>query len=179
MIDIQGFPPISQSDAQILILGSMPGVASLNQHQYYGHPRNQFWPILFQLLQQTSVPESYSARRQLLLNHHIALWDVIKSCQRPGSLDSAIQPESIIVNDFESFFAAHPLIRHVIFNGGTAEKLFKQKVIPSLSNHHSMHYLRLPSTSPAYAGMTTIAKREHWQVIVPLIKKEVCDFVLN
>ncbi len=170
MTSIHGFEPISQPDARILILGSMPSTTSLNQHQYYGHPRNQFWPIMFQILQHAPVPDSYPDRRQLLINHQIALWDVIKSCQRPGSLDSAIRPDSIFANDFNSFFADHPAIQHILFNGNTAEKLFKQKVIPTLSNpYQSIPCSRLPSTSPTHAGMSLTSKQEKWQIIQQLI----------
>ncbi len=158
------FPPIANAQAQILILGSMPGVASLQQQQYYAHPRNQFWRIMSHLLQQETWLD-YPHKVTTLLQKNIALWDVIQSCQRTGSLDSAIAKNSIIPNDFASFLQQHPGIQYVYFNGATAEQAFKQWVLPNLSAP-SLQLQRLPSSSPAHAGLSLQQKLEQWQVLL-------------
>ena len=162
---IEGFPPISAPDARCLILGSVPGNLSLQAAQYYAHPRNQFWPIMLKLFQgQTDY--SYAERCQMLQKQQIALWDVVQRCQRQGSLDAAIQTDSIVINDFESFFQDHPAIEYVCFNGNTAAHYFRRWVHPKLSR--SFHYLKLPSTSPAHASLDWNAKLAEWQALLKL-----------
>jgi hypoxanthine-DNA glycosylase len=160
------FPPIIGERPRLLILGSMPGEASLRLGQYYGHGRNAFWPILCDLL---PIPRDsdYPTRIAALKTHRIALWDVIATCARHGSLDANIRPDSIRVNDFGALFDTHPEIRCIAFNGGTAEREFRRRVLPGLhSTHRQMDYLRLPSTSPAHAGMTVDAKLAAWRVLL-------------
>ncbi len=154
------FPPISNPDAKILILGTMPGAQSLATNQYYANPRNAFWKILFTL---TNSPfsDDYEQRKSLLLENHIALWDVLEVCVRPGSLDSAIEQE--VPNDFDSFLKTHPNIRHIYFNGQKAAAFFKKYV--KLENEY--HLTTLPSTSPAHAGKSFEAKLKDWNVILP------------
>ncbi|MDH4020540.1 MAG: DNA-deoxyinosine glycosylase, partial [Xanthomonadales bacterium] len=131
----QGFPPVAQPDARLLILGSMPGVASLDAVQYYAFPRNAFWKIMGDLF--GAGPQlDYASRLQKLNDNHIALWDVIQTCVRPGSLDSAISETGLATNDFDGFFKQHPLISHVYFNGQKAASLFKKKVAPSLTKRY-------------------------------------------
>jgi hypoxanthine-DNA glycosylase len=160
------FPPIIGERPRLLILGSMPGEASLRLGQYYGHRRNAFWPILCDLL--SLPPDSdYSTRIAALKAHRIALWDVIATCARHGSLDANIRPDSIRVNDFGAFFDAHPDIRCIAFNGGTAEREYRRRVLAGLAPvHRCMELLRLPSTSPAHAGMSVDAKRAAWRVLL-------------
>jgi len=159
------FPPVIGDRPRLLILGSMPGEASLRLGQYYGHGRNAFWPILCTLL---SVPpdSDYSTRIAALKTHRIALWDVIAACARQGSLDANIRPDSILVNDFGALFDAYPDIRSIAFNGGTAEREYRRRVRPGLNHMHRMRYVRLPSTSPAHAGMTFGAKLAAWRVLL-------------
>ena len=158
----QGFEPVARTDARLLILGSMPGVASLEATQYYAFPRNAFWKIMGDLI--AAGPElDYPSRLQKLMTHHIALWDVIKECKRPGSLDSAISKDGMTTNNFADFFASHPQITHVCFNGQKAADLFRKKVAPTLSGQYE--YLTLPSTSPAYAAKNYTAKLEAWAVL--------------
>ena len=158
----QGFTPVARADARVLILGSMPGVASLEATQYYAFPRNVFWRIMGDLY--AAGPElEYELRLQKLMTHHIALWDVIKECKRPGSLDSAISRDGMTTNNFIGFFENHPQITHVCFNGQKAADLFKKKVTPGLSGDYE--FLTLPSTSPAYAAKSYTAKREAWSAI--------------
>jgi hypoxanthine-DNA glycosylase len=158
MSPIRSFPPVAESDATILILGSMPGKESLKQNQYYAHPQNAFWKIMGELVgAQRELP--YNERLQKLTSAYIALWDVLKTCEREGSLDSDIQNET--TNDFAAFFKSQPLITHVFFNGAKAEQSFnrfvlgKQKLPP-------LTFQRLPSTSPAHAGMRYAEKLKAW-----------------
>src|SRR5690349_6164688 len=119
------FPPIARSDARVLVLGSMPGVASLAAGEYYAHPRNAFWPIMGELI--GAGPElRYEARVKRVIAQKIAVWDVLKTCFRGGSLDSSIVEDSIVPNDFAGFFAAHNRIEKVCFNGGKAEHAFRR-----------------------------------------------------
>ena len=158
----QGFAPVARADARLLILGSMPGVASLEATQYYAFPRNVFWKIMGDLY--GAGPDlDYLPRLQKLIENHIALWDVIKACHRPGSLDSAIEESSLATNDFSGFFKKHPHITHVYFNGQKAAGLFKKKVMPSLGGQY--RYFTLPSTSPAHAASSYAAKLESWSVL--------------
>lgn len=144
----------------------MPGIASLAAGEYYAHPRNQFWPIICSLLQIDGL-SSYDARRNALNDCGIAVWDVIQACARDGSLDSAIDKNSIVPNDFHSFFDQHQSIRHVFFNGATAEKLFHRHYLSkSLYVRTDVHvYSRLPSTSPAHAGLSLEQKLAAWKAV--------------
>lgn len=155
---IHGFPPVWRADAQTLVLGSMPGVASLHAQRYYAHPRNQFWPLLGGLLG-FDPTQDYATRLRSLLDAGIALWDVLGSCERPGSLDSAIHPNSVRVNDLPGLAAGLPGLRRILFNGRTAHALFKRHVPWSRSD---VRLLPLPSTSPAHAGLSLEAKRVAW-----------------
>ena len=156
---LKSFSPIVGKHAKTLILGSMPGAASLAAQQYYAHPRNAFWPIMTQWLKiPFDVPYQYKVAA--LTNSPIALWDVLHTCHRIGSLDSNIETETQIVNDFRSFFSNHPTIKHVFFNGGKAYTSFKRSV---QSRHEErQHLLLLPSTSPANARMTFEEKTRIW-----------------
>jgi len=156
---IRSFPPFADTHATLLILGSMPGKESLNQNQYYAHPRNDFWKIMGEVVgAQRELP--YEERLLKLTAARIASWDVLKSCERESSLDSDIQNET--ANNFAAFFKKHPLITHVFFNGAKAEQSFnkfvlgKQKLPP-------LTFLRLPSTSPAHAGMHYAEKLKAWK----------------
>ena len=157
------FAPVENLDAVVLILGSMPGKASLAAGQYYAHPRNSFWPIMGELFG-AHPGLSYAERLQVLKSSGIALWDVIASCTRQSSLDSRIEPASVVPNDFESFFRGHPAIRQVFFNGAKAEQCFRRHVRPSLKRQ-ALHCRRLPSTSPAHAGMSYPEKLNAWRVV--------------
>lgn len=162
---IRGFPPIEDADATVLILGSMPSEESLRAGQYYAHPRNAFWPIMGDLVGAGPGLE-YTARARVLKSAGIALWDVLASCVREGSLDSAIAGDSVAVNDFPAFFQAHPGIVQVFFNGAMAEKCFLKSVRPLLEPRLSLLFHRLPSTSPAHAGLTYAQKLEAWRLVV-------------
>jgi double-stranded uracil-DNA glycosylase len=165
MSNLDGFAPIVSKQAKALILGSMPGAASLLKQQYYGHPRNAFWPIMGALF--VMDPElDYFGRKQALINNGIAVWDVLQSCNRLGSLDSQIEMASIITNRFDEFFTEYSAIRYVFFNGAMAEKLYRKYSLPTLSQHFSyLQYRRLPSTSPAHASLNLGQKIEAWQIV--------------
>jgi TDG/mug DNA glycosylase family protein len=158
---LRGFPPIADRRARILILGSMPSEASLIAGEYYAHRHNQFWRIAGSLC--GFAPGASYARRQAGLKRcRIALWDVVESCVRVGSLDAAIEADSIRVNDFAAFLAAHPAIRRVCFNGRLAESAWRLRVAATLPDSLALEYRLLPSTSPAHAGMSYRAKLEIW-----------------
>ncbi|MFW5451244.1 MAG: DNA-deoxyinosine glycosylase [Methylophagaceae bacterium] len=161
-----GFPAIADKYAQILILGSMPSIKSLQQQQYYAHPRNAFWPIMSVLFDMDKKWD-YQQQCQHLITNHIAVWDVLKSCQRQGSLDQHIETDSIAVNDFNTFFQQHPKIELILFNGGKAEQVFKQYVFPHLDKpYKQLNKTRLPSTSPAYAAMIFEQKLQQWKQVL-------------
>lgn len=160
-----GFEPIISEAARMLILGTMPGAASLAKQQYYGHPRNAFWPIMANLYG-ISPEADYQRRKEVLLNNGVAVWDVLQSCNRQGSLDANIERASIKVNDFAGLFACYSFIRQIVFNGRMAEKLYKKHVLASLSQHDGeFEYQCLPSTSPAYAVLSLEQKIEAWKAI--------------
>lgn len=161
-----GFPALAAASAHTLILGSMPGQASLRAQRYYAHPRNAFWPILRQLL---GVPEAadYATASAALVAQGYALWDVLARCERPGSLDADIRAASVAANDFPAFFAAHPGIVRVCFNGAAAQALYRRHVVPTLpAALAGMAQQRLPSTSPAHAGMPQAAKARRWHEVL-------------
>lgn len=160
---VRGFPPVADRNARLLILGSMPGIASLEAHQYYAHPRNAFWPIVESLWQ---VPREleYSGRAAALCDAGVAVWDVLAQCRRRTSLDSDIDAASIVVNDFRGFFRTHPGIRVIGFNGGTAATLYRRYVLSALPGKlRGITTLQLPSTSPAHAGRTLQQKLAIWR----------------
>jgi TDG/mug DNA glycosylase family protein len=161
MSEVQSFPPIASKRSKVLLLGSMPGVASLKAGQYYAHPRNAFWFIMGELFGAgPSLP--YQDRIARLQSVGIAMWDSLQVCARPGSLDASITAE--VANEFRTFFRDHPNISHVFFNGGKAEAAFRRHVLPALSKDRPA-FARLPSTSPAYAGMTLEVKVKTWSVV--------------
>lgn len=171
MSSITGFAPIVSAAARVLILGTMPSVESLRQQQYYGHPHNAFWPIMARLLNfEPSV--AYPERTAALTTHGIALWDVLHSCQRQGSMDADIRQESLVTNDYYSFFSSYPAIQHVFFNGKMAEKLYRKHVLPTvIGSFPELKYQVLPSTSPAFATLRLAQKLEAWQAINQLMVK--------
>ena len=159
---IHGFPPLARRDARILVLGSMPSRESLARQQYYAHPRNAFWPILTRALDIEA--ERYDERAQAALSKGVAIWDVYRDCIRPGSLDSAIDEKSAVINDFRGFLQKHPDIGRILFNGAKAESAYLRHVLPDLDGKTAaIPHQRLPSTSPAHAGMTFEKKRAAWE----------------
>jgi hypoxanthine-DNA glycosylase len=158
MTTLQGLPPVENPAARALVLGSMPGGASLRQGQYYAHPQNLFWPLMERLVG-ASRRLPYEERIARLCDSGIALWDVIARCEREGSLDSAIR--GAVANDFGAFFATHDSLRAVLFNGAAAETTFLRQVAPS-ALPTDVELIRLPSTSPANRAISDEAKAEAW-----------------
>jgi len=164
MAAVRSFAPVASAGATVLILGSMPGEASLHAGQYYAHERNAFWRIMGDLLGAgPSLP--YAERLDRLAAAGIALWDVIAACERSGSLDADIVGASVQANDFAGFLAAYPAIRRVYFNGAAAEANFRRHVLPKLTGCDLL-LTRLPSTSPAHAARGYAEKLAAWSVIV-------------
>lgn len=163
---VHSFPPIANRDARVLILGSMPGKASLRAKQYYAHPQNVFWKIIGEV---TGVAPEWPYRKRIveLKKHRIALWDVLKSCTRESSLDSDIDNSSIVPNDLEDFLCARPHIAGVFFNGAKAEQVFRKHILPGFGEDFSdIRYERLPSTSPANASIPYKDKLRAWKTIL-------------
>ena len=157
MSRICSFSPVITKQARLLILGSMPGVESLRRQEYYANSHNQFWRIIFELFQ-SPVEQAYEQKLAFLVSHGIALWDVIASCYREGSLDTDIKDEE--VNDFKSLFAEYSQIHTVCFNGGKAYQTYRKVV----GLKPDMRYIRLESTSPANTKRYE-NKLENWSVI--------------
>jgi double-stranded uracil-DNA glycosylase len=162
------FAPIWNTSARVLILGSMPGEASLLVGQYYAHPRNAFWAIMGKLCGAfQNLP--YQERLECLQQAGIALWDVLEFCERPGSLDSAIVPKSAVVNPINGLLELMPEVRLVATNGGTATRLYKRHVKASVP------HIALPSSSPAYASLNLEQKMGLWcEAIEPFIFSAAC-----
>ena len=158
---LEGFAPVVDDAARLLILGSFPSVQSLAGGQYYGNPRNAFWPIASALFG-FDARAPYENRLAALQSHGVALWDVLHKCRRAGSSDAKIDPKTAVANDFDQFFAAYRGIERVYFNGQTAEKLFGRLVDVDAP----VRYQLLPSTSPARA-MPPGQKLDAWRVIAP------------
>ncbi|HEY9547642.1 MAG TPA: DNA-deoxyinosine glycosylase [Solimonas sp.] len=157
------FPPAARADAIILILGSMPGIASLRAQQYYAHPRNLFWPFMAEIL---GVPADadYTTRLAQLQAQGIAIWDVLAACERPGSLDGRIVRASEVANDFAGFLAQHRRLQRICLNGGKAAEAFVRHVQrPRPSLLAGREIIRLPSTSPANAGQSRAIKLAQWR----------------
>lgn len=159
MQSAEGFPPVARADARILILGSLPGQRSIAAQQYYAHPMNAFWSIMKELF---GIHGAYEDRLQQLLDNKIALWDVLGSSVRPGSLDSSIDIKSACVNDFAAFLQAHTDIRLIAFNGKKAAQMFRRFVASDIVGAE-VSLASLPSTSPAYAAMPYSGKLVLWR----------------
>lgn len=157
---IHSFPPLVAAGCTRLVVGTMPGKASLAAQQYYAHPRNAFWPIVEQLL---GIPRAlaYAERTQRLAAAGVAVWDVLKACTRSSSLDADIVTDSMVPNDLAGFVTDYPSIRRIYCNGAAAEQILRRHGLPSLPARISI--TRLPSTSPANARLTLDQKAIAWQ----------------
>jgi hypoxanthine-DNA glycosylase len=162
MTRLHGLPPIVGPRTRVLILGSFPGVASLRAQQYYAHPQNQFWRMLQAIWPDHPMVtgiDSYQKRSEWLLARGLGLWDVYASCERSGSLDSAIRhPE---VNDFAALKALCPQLHLIVHNGGESFRHAK-RVRQSLGVEH-FPLVKLPSTSPAHASWSFERKLVAWR----------------
>lgn len=162
---ISSFKPVVGKNPVILILGSMPGAASLEKREYYGHPQNSFWRIMLGLFR-NGRPAPYKTRIGLLKRNGIALWDVLGECRRDGSsADSAIKDGR--PNDVAGFLKRHPGIRYIAFNGKTAAEFFKKH---HKTGNFSQKIIELPSTSPANAIGHSL-KAARWAVLKQLSRR--------
>lgn len=164
----EGFAPIAAPNACILVLGSLPGTKSLLEQEYYAHPQNAFWPIMREMY---GIDGNYADRCKGLIESRVALWDVLQASVRPGSLDADIREDTARANNFAQFFALHPDVRSIFFNGKKAEKLFMRMVVDKSAPAINLAEVRLqglPSTSPAYAAMRFSGKLAAW-------KSALCD----
>lgn len=163
---INSFPPVIGENPHTLILGSMPGRASLEAQQYYAWPQNAFWPIMAELYG-FDVSLEYSQRLQRLASCGILLWDVLKQCERSGSsLDSAIDPLTEIPNDIPQLLSAQPTIHTLCFNGGKAWSSFRRYLLAKIKNPERYQFHQLPSTSPAHARMNFTQKYAAWKQVL-------------
>ena len=164
------FPPLEAPGARILVLGSMPGRRSLAEQRYYAHPQNAFWPIMAALAG-FEPGLDYDARVAALTAAGVAVWDVLGYCERPGSLDADIRPDSMVVNDFSGLLARQPAIALVCCNGATAAAAWRRHVEPGLGRRAAALEMRqMPSTSPAYATLRPAQKLDAWrEVLAPAL----------
>ncbi len=153
---IYSYPPVADEQCRVLILGTMPSVQSLKDGFYYAHPRNAFWRIIAECVHEER-PQSIEQKKELLLRHHIALWDTARSCIREGSLDSAMR--QVELNDMGSFFSRYPQIERVLLNGTAAWTLYHR--LPE-EIVRARYCIKLPSTSPAYT-LAYEKKLEAWR----------------
>jgi hypoxanthine-DNA glycosylase len=160
----QGFAPVIDGGARVLVLGSLPGQRSLREQQYYAHPRNVFWRLMGEMLG-FDAAESYTERCNRLKNRGIALWDVLQSSRRPGSLDSAIDISSARANDFSSLLKHHQDIKLICFNGKKSQDLFERLVLKDVAAVQEIKLVSLPSSSPAHAAMRYEDKLTRWLII--------------
>lgn len=161
---IKSFKPIVDKNSRVLILGSMPSVKSLEKSEYYGNKRNNFWKLIYALF--GKKPDSdYIDRVKFLKEHHIALWDVLSTCNREGSSDNSIKNAS--TNDIKGLLEKYNEIKAVFLNGRTAEKYFIKFLLPEIE---PISYFYLPSSSPANAGMSFEEKLNEWKNILTYLK---------
>jgi hypoxanthine-DNA glycosylase len=157
----EGFKPILGREPRVLVLGTMPSVQSLKTQQYYGHPRNAFWWIMSELCGfDFTLP--YNERVACLLTKNIAVWDVIASCHRPGSLDSKIDQSTVTPNYLPALLKKYSSLKLIVFNGQAAEKLFKKFIG---NDSWQGDKIVLPSTSPANAVFSKEQKLAQWAQI--------------
>ena len=155
---LHSFPPVINTHTRVLIIGSMPGIASLQAHEYYAYKYNQFWPLVFDVFENGRLPKNYPDKLHTLLKHRLGLWDALAACTRPGSLDSCIKTPT--PNDFTTLFQHYPSIHTLLFNGQAAATYFKRFhgwEIPGKT------LVILPSTSPANAALPYAQKLARWK----------------
>ncbi|MGD8236191.1 MAG: DNA-deoxyinosine glycosylase [Chromatiales bacterium] len=159
---LTSFPPVVGHGPHTLILGSMPGERSLQEQRYYAYPQNSFWPIMARICG-FSADAAYHARLEALKQAGFALWDVLQQCAREGSLDSAISKRTEVPNDITGLLDANQTIDRICFNGAKAEESFRRHLLKSLPEERDFRLIRLPSTSPAHAGMRFEEKLDIWR----------------
>lgn len=166
-MQVESFAPIADERARVLVLGSMPSVASLEADQYYGHPRNAFWPLMAELFGfDAGLP--YAARVVFLKDARVAVWDVLQSCRRTGSLDSAIDSNSEVPNEIQGLLRNCPRLGAVFLNGRKAEQGWRRYFAAELGD--SLSSYTLPSTSPAMASLDFAGKLKAWGAVAEQVR---------
>jgi TDG/mug DNA glycosylase family protein len=170
-VRVSSFPPQIGADCRVLILGTVPSLRSLQLHQSYGHAQNAFWPLMGELFD--AGPQlPYAERIARLHARGVGIWDVLKTCERPGSLDSSIVRESEVPNGIPALLRRHAQIRAIALNGGKAQQAFQRHIVPKLGVRlrERIVILALPSTSPANASIPRAEKRRRWSVLLQWAK---------
>lgn len=155
----RSFPPLIGADPRALVLGTLPGEESLRRQEYYAHPRNLFWAIVYALFGDGPPAAAYDERVQFLMRHGIAVWDVVAAGERIASADATIRAE--LPNPIDRLLQTRPGIRAVAFNGGTAQRLHDRY----FARRPELSYLAMPSTSPAHARLDFAAKLTRWRAL--------------
>jgi hypoxanthine-DNA glycosylase len=161
----RSFPPLVDAQARVLVLGTLPGEESLRRGEYYAHPRNLFWPIIFALFGEAPAL-NYAERLAFLASHRIAVWDVCEIGERAASADSTIRMER--PNAIGRLLGRRPLIRAVAFNGTTARRLYDRH----FARRMELAYLAMPSTSPAHATIDFSAKLARWTALREILEQD-------
>ena len=154
---VHSFEPVYNTDSKILILGTLPSVKSRENHFYYGHKQNRFWKLLARICEE-DVPETIEEKKAMLLRNHIAIWDVIYSCDIQGSSDSSIK--NVVPTDLKQVLA-NSSITQIYANGNKAGSLYKKYQ----QANTNMNITVLPSTSPANAAWSVDRLYDTWSVI--------------
>ncbi len=163
----RSFPPVIDERARVLVLGTLPGEESLRRQQYYAHPRNLFWPILFALFDHAAAPADYPAKLGFALAAHVALWDVCMVGEREASADATIRRET--PNAIDRLLDAYPRVGAVAFNGSGARRLHDRH----FRRRPDLIYLPLPSTSPAHARLDFAAKLAQWGALRAAMERQL------
>ena len=162
MTQVHSIEPIIGRNPRIIILGSMPGIISINASQYYANPCNLFWMVLADLFD-ININCSYESKVQQVQQLPVIIWDTLKSCHREGSLDSKILSTDLEANDIGSLLKQFPTVQVIAFNGAASAKYFDRLVKPQLSKEQNVEFFKMPSTSPANAGMKQQLKLDIWR----------------
>jgi hypoxanthine-DNA glycosylase len=164
---VASFPPQIRAGCRVLVLGTVPSLRSLEMRQSYAHTHNLFWPMMGTLY--GAGPDLPYAQRIAILNEAgIGIWDVLKECERPGSLDSSILAHSEVANDIPALLDAYPTIEAIALNGAKAHQVFQRRIAPAIGAERlkRLEILALPSTSPANASIPRAVKLERWRVLL-------------
>ena len=166
-VNVSSFPPQVGAGCRVLVLGTVPSLRSLEMQQSYAHPHNLFWPFMGVLY--GAGPElPYAERIARLHAAGVGIWDVLKDCERPGSLDSSIRRHSEVVNDIPRLLDAFPTISAIALNGAKARQVFERRIEPGIrpARLAQIEQVALPSTSPANASMPRAVKLERWRELL-------------
>lgn len=173
-VKVSSFPPQVGAGCRVLVLGTVPSLRSLELRQSYGHAHNLFWPFMGALY--GAGPElPYAQRIALLHQAGVGIWDVLKDCERPGSLDSSILPRSEVANDIPALLDAYPTIQAIALNGAKAQQVFARRIAPNIraDRLQQIEILALPSTSPANASIPREVKLERWRSLLRWTSRRV------